>query len=445
MSLRPRRWRRSASRSIYRVHDAPSLAKQESLRDFLTTIDMSLARGAQLRPASSTRILERVQGSDTRRWSTRSCCGRRARRSTRPENIGHFGLNLRRYAHFTSPIRRYADLIVHRALISCAETRRGRHCAGRGGAAGGDLGADLGHRAPRHGRRTRHGRPPDRHLSRRKIDQTFDARISGVTKSGLFVQLPTFGADGFIPISSLGDDYYHFDEGARALFGEPVGKGFQLADLSRSAWSKWRRWQAPCASRCSASPRPCQGRSVRSTNRRRASKAGKAARFTAGGRAGDEHDRTTFWERSRFLAANITPAALPASSGPPCGAAFKANARAVGKAICSRPLPKTVRRCAVCGEEIHHHRADDLPAYLVIIIVGHIMLGSFMGVELMGMVELAAFGHLGAADHHSVPGVAPTGQGCCHRPSVGELHAWLRRRGRSVRHTSRGVEPVGRT
>jgi ribonuclease R len=63
-----------------------------------------------------------------------------------------------------------------------------------------------------------------------QVDRTFEARVSGVTKSGLFVQLPQYGADGFIPVSSLHDDYYHFDEAARALFGDRSGKGYQLAD-----------------------------------------------------------------------------------------------------------------------------------------------------------------------------------------------------------------------
>ena len=116
------------------------------------------------------------------------------------ENIGHFGLNLRRYAHFTSPIRRYADLIVHRALISRAEARPGRpRRTKRRGELAEIAAQHLGRRAARHGGRARHRRPPDRHHLAERIGADFDGRISGVTRSGLFVQLDETGADGFVP------------------------------------------------------------------------------------------------------------------------------------------------------------------------------------------------------------------------------------------------------
>jgi ribonuclease R len=147
-----------------------------------------------------------------------------------PENLGHFGLNLRRYAHFTSPIRRYADLIVHRALIGALNL-------GKDGIARGEA-ERLEEIAGLISATERRAMAAERETVDRliaaylagQVNATFEARISGVTKSGLFVQLPQYGADGFIPVSSLGDDYYHFDEAARALFGGQTGKGFQLAD-----------------------------------------------------------------------------------------------------------------------------------------------------------------------------------------------------------------------
>ena len=215
---------------VYRVHDSPSMAKQESLREFLATLGMSLARGAQMKPSQFNGILAQVRGQDNEGLVNEVVLRSQSQAIYSPENLGHFGLNLRRYAHFTSPIRRYADLIVHRALISAlglgkdgitrAEEERLEEI--------GELISMTERRAMAAERDT-----VDRLIAAflaEQVDATFAARISGVTKSGLFVQLPQYGADGFIPISTLGDDYYHFDEAARALFGERSGKGFQLAD-----------------------------------------------------------------------------------------------------------------------------------------------------------------------------------------------------------------------
>ena len=215
---------------VYRVHDTPSMAKQESLREFLATLGMSLARGAQMKPSQFNGILAQVRGQDNEGLVNEVVLRSQSQAIYSPDNLGHFGLNLRRYAHFTSPIRRYADLIVHRALISAlglgkdgitrAEEERLEEI--------GELISMTERRAMAAERDT-----VDRLIAAflaEQVDSTFAARISGVTKSGLFVQLPQYGADGFIPISTLGDDYYHFDEAARALFGERSGKGFQLAD-----------------------------------------------------------------------------------------------------------------------------------------------------------------------------------------------------------------------
>jgi ribonuclease R len=215
---------------VYRIHDAPSLAKQESLREFLQTIGLSLARGAQMRPAQFNGILERVHGQDNEELVNEVVLRSQSQAEYSPANIGHFGLNLRRYAHFTSPIRRYADLIVHRALIAALGL-------GPDGLTPGEE-ARLEETAALISAAERRATAAERETVDRlvsaylaeRIDETFDARISGVTKAGLFVQLPQFGADGFIPVSSLQGDYYIYDEAARTLFGERSGKGYQLAD-----------------------------------------------------------------------------------------------------------------------------------------------------------------------------------------------------------------------
>jgi ribonuclease R len=215
---------------VYRVHDAPSLAKQESLREFLGSLEISLAHGAALRPAQFNRILAHVAGTEQEQLVNEVVLRSQSQAIYARENIGHFGLNLRRYAHFTSPIRRYADLIVHRALITAmnfgpdglreADEERLEEVSA--------LISATERRAMAAERETV-DRLIAEHLAGR-INEEFSARISGVTKAGLFVLLPQYGADGFVPVSSLGDDYYIFDEVRHALVGQRSGCGYQLGD-----------------------------------------------------------------------------------------------------------------------------------------------------------------------------------------------------------------------
>ena len=215
---------------VYRVHDAPSLAKQESLREFLASLEISLAHGAALRPAQFNRILARVAGTEQEQLVNEVVLRSQSQAIYARENIGHFGLNLRRYAHFTSPIRRYADLIVHRALITARnfgsdglrETDEERLE---------EISALISatERRAMAAERETVDRLIAEHLAGR-VNEEFSARISGVTRAGLFVLLPQYGADGFIPISTLGDDYYIFDEARHALVGQRSGCGYQLGD-----------------------------------------------------------------------------------------------------------------------------------------------------------------------------------------------------------------------
>ncbi len=215
---------------VYRVHDAPSLAKQEALREFLQSFEISLARGAQLKPSQFNAILSRVRNTEHEQLVNEVVLRSQSQAVYAPENLGHFGLNLRRYAHFTSPIRRYADLIVHRALISALglgddglkpeEEARLEETAAL---------ISATERRAMAAERDTVDRLVAEHLSSR-VGEEFDARISGVAKAGLFVQLPDYGADGFVPVSTLGDEYYIYDEARHAMVGERSGRGFQLGD-----------------------------------------------------------------------------------------------------------------------------------------------------------------------------------------------------------------------
>jgi ribonuclease R len=138
-----------------------------------------------------------------------------------PENFGHFGLNLRRYAHFTSPIRRYADLVVHRALIRAQKLGADGLPEATEVPALAEVAANISateRRAMKAERET-----ADRliaHFLADRVGATFDGHISGVTRAGLFVELDETGADGLIPARFIGDEYFRFNEAGRAFTGK---------------------------------------------------------------------------------------------------------------------------------------------------------------------------------------------------------------------------------
>lgn len=219
------------SQLVYRVHDAPSPEKLKSLKDFLDTLDMKVPHLGALKPDAFNKILDKAKDLPVPELINEVILRSQSQAEYAPKNIGHFGLNLAKYAHFTSPIRRYADLLVHRALIRALKL-------GDDGMRDEDIPrlaaisksiSDTERRAMAAERETT-DRLIANHLADR-IGASFPARISGVTRSGLFVRLKDTGADGYIPIGSLGDDYYHHVEAAHALVGARSGEGYRLGDV----------------------------------------------------------------------------------------------------------------------------------------------------------------------------------------------------------------------
>jgi ribonuclease R len=217
---------------IYRVHDEPTLEKVHNLQEFLKTLDLPFAKSGALRPALFNRVLAQVKGHDSEPLVNEVVLRSQAQAEYSAENYGHFGLNLRRYAHFTSPIRRYADLVVHRALIRGLGLGEGALPPTETMESLSEVAAQISvteRRAMKAERET-----ADRliaHFLADRIGATFQGRISGVTRAGLFVKLSDTGADGLIPIRTLGTEYFNYDEARHALVGSRSGAMHRLGDV----------------------------------------------------------------------------------------------------------------------------------------------------------------------------------------------------------------------
>jgi ribonuclease R len=217
---------------IYRVHEPPSQEKLTALREFLAGLELKLPASAQLRAGDFNRVLERAKTLPARELVNEVVLRSQSQAAYAALNAGHFGLNLARYSHFTSPIRRYADLIVHRSLIKAL----GLGAGGIGEEAQrlGEIAASLcdTERRAMAAERETLDRLVAQYLSER-VGAAFDARISGVTRAGLFVRLSETGADGFVPAATIGEDYYRHREDLHALIGDRSGAGYRLGDAVR--------------------------------------------------------------------------------------------------------------------------------------------------------------------------------------------------------------------
>jgi ribonuclease R len=217
---------------IYRVHDEPDPERVNALREFLKTVDISLPKGSELRAAQFNLILARVKGRDVEKLVNEVVLRTQAQAEYSAENYGHYGLNLRRYAHFTSPIRRYADLVVHRGLIRAGKLGDGALPDTEDPRTLGEVAATISvaeRRAMKAERETF-----DRllaHFLADRVGATFEGRIAGVTRVGLFVKLDDTGADGFIPARTIGTEYFRYHEERHALVGSSSGETYRLGDL----------------------------------------------------------------------------------------------------------------------------------------------------------------------------------------------------------------------
>ena len=223
---------RKALPLIYRVHDEPTLEKVHALQEFLKTLDVPFAKSGALRPSLFNRVLTLVAGQDYEQLVNEVVLRSQAQAEYSAENYGHFGLNLRRYAHFTSPIRRYADLVVHRGLIRALGLGEGALPDSETAEHLSEVAAEIStteRRAMKAERETA-DRLIAHHLADR-IGATFQGRISGVTRAGLFVKLDDTGADGLVPIRSLGSEYFNYDESRHALVGSRSGAMHRLGDV----------------------------------------------------------------------------------------------------------------------------------------------------------------------------------------------------------------------
>ena len=208
---------------LYRVHEEPSPEKLDMLREVAEASGFTLAKGQVLQTSHLNRLLNAAQGSEFDELINISTLRSMTQAYYHPQNFGHFGLALQNYAHFTSPIRRYSDLIVHRALI------KGHHWGDDGLSAfdtenleeTGKLISDSERRSMAAERDT-----TDRYLAAYLADRVgseFAGRISGVQRFGLFVKLAETGADGLIPIRSVGREFFHYDQDSQTLTGADTG------------------------------------------------------------------------------------------------------------------------------------------------------------------------------------------------------------------------------
>ncbi len=216
---------------LYRVHEPPTMERTETLRAFLATLGHTLPRRS-LRPRDLQRVLDRVQDRPEEALVSTVVLRSMQRARYAPDNLGHFGLALEHYAHFTSPIRRYPDLVTHRALVRVLLEQKKAPTS---------WSEELAEVADRSSWREQDAAKAERdsielkkiEFMERHLGEEFEGTVAGVTSFGLFVLLDRFFVEGLVHVNSLDDDYFEFREGEYALVGSRRGKRFTLGDRMR--------------------------------------------------------------------------------------------------------------------------------------------------------------------------------------------------------------------
>ncbi len=223
---------------IYRVHEPPSREKLVALKEYLKTLDLEFALGQTVVPAMFNRLIERVDDELLLPQVMEQILRTQTQAYYTPGNAGHFGLALGSYAHFTSPIRRYADLVVHRALVSAFKLEDTAPPARFGIPAKSGLSdaADMERTAEAISVTERRAMEAERDTVDRyvaaylssHVGEIVETRITGVQNFGFFATVEALGGDGLVPVRTLGDEYYRYDENAQALIGENSGTTFEV-------------------------------------------------------------------------------------------------------------------------------------------------------------------------------------------------------------------------
>jgi ribonuclease R len=210
---------------LYRVHDVPAADRVAALREFLAELGLQLPGGEIPEPKDYARLLERIRKRPDFGLLQTILLRSLKQAMYSPSNVGHFGLAFEAYVHFTSPIRRYPDLLVHRAIKAQLANKGytdldwealGRHCSET------ERRADDASRDVENWLKC--------YYMRDHVGGTFSGTITGVVPFGLFVTLDDYFVDGLVHISELGRDYFQFDAARHVLLGERTGKRFRLAD-----------------------------------------------------------------------------------------------------------------------------------------------------------------------------------------------------------------------